>query len=156
MSNHECLWRYITILMRAHTCNWVLMSTQERSWDLGNGYHKEGILTTYQLLSLWRKWTWTSCFSQGWPIFGTLPQIWVNWKFQIWGNDPNLGQKLNFKFEIQWESNSSLSHNYSRTWPKHSRIFICVELTTTIRSHRNITKKHVLDNTNFSKYGKLT
>ena len=94
--------------------------------------------------------------SQGWPKFGALPQIWVNWKFQIWGNDPNLGQKLIFKIEIQWESNSSLSHNYSRTWPKHSIIFICASLTTTIRSHRNITKKHVLDNKNFSKYGKLT
>ena len=89
-------------------------------------------------------------------IFGSLPQIWVNCKFQIWGNDPNLGQKLIFKSEIQWESNSSLSHNYSRTWPKHSRIFICVSLTTTIRSHRNMKKKHVLDNKNFSKYGKLT
>ena len=82
--------------------------------------------------------------------------MWVNWKFQIWGNDPNLGQKLIFKFEIQWESNSSLSHNYSRTWPKHSRIFICASLTKTIRYHRNITKKHVLDNKNFSKYGRLT
>ena len=94
--------------------------------------------------------------SQGWPIFGALPQIWVNCKFQIWGNDPNLGQKLIFKLEIQWENNSSSSHNYSRTCPNHSRISICASLTTTIRSHRNITKKHVLDNKNFSKYGKLT
>ena len=64
--------------------------------------------------------------SQGWPIFGALPQIWVNCKFQIWGNDPNLGQKLIFKLEIQFENNSSLSHNYSRTCPKHSTIFIYV------------------------------
>ena len=85
-----------------------------------------------------------------------MAHIWVNCKFQIWGNDPNLGQKLIFKLKIQWENNSSLSHNYSRTCPNHSRIFICASLTTTIRSHRNITKKHVLNNKNFSKYGKLT
>ena len=109
----------------------------------------------FQLVSF-LVWISSQFSSQGWPIFGALLQIWVNCKFQIWGNDPNLGQKLIFKLEIQWENNSSLSHNYSRTCPNHSRIFICASLTTTIRSHRNITKKHVLDNKNFSKYGKLT
>ena len=94
--------------------------------------------------------------SQGWPIFGALPQIWVNCKFQIWGNDPNLGQRLIFKLEIEWENISSSSCNYSWTCPKYSRIFLCALLATTIRCHRNITKKHVLDNKNFSKYGKLT
>ena len=95
-------------------------------------------------------------FSQGWPIFGSLPQIWVNCKFQIWGNDPNLGQRLIFKLEIEWENISSSSCNYSWTCPKYSRIFLCALLAPTIRCHRNITKKHVLDNKNFSKYGKLT
>ena len=94
--------------------------------------------------------------SQGWPKFGSLPQIWVNCKFQIWGNDPNLGQRLIFKLEIEWENISSSSCNYSWTCPKYSRIFLCALLATTIRCHRNITKKHVLDNKNFSKYGKLT
>ena len=90
------------------------------------------------------------------PYLGHWPKIWVNCKFQIWGNDPNLGQRLIFKLEIEWENISSSSCNYSWTCPKYSRIFLCALLATTIRCHRNITKKHVLDNKNFSKYGKLT
>ena len=57
---------------------------------------------------------------------------------------------------IKWENISSSSCNYSWTCPKYSRIFICALLATMIRCHRNITKKHVFDNKNFSKYGKLT
>ena len=53
------------------------------------------------------KWFKGSSTGQGWPIFGSLPQIWVNCKFQIWGNDPNLGQRLIFKLEIKWEDISS-------------------------------------------------
>ena len=108
-------------------------------------------------------WEWntiveseTLLYSQGWPIFGSLPQIWVSCKFQIWGNDPNLGQRLIFKLEIKWDNISSSSCNYSWTCPMYSRTFLCALLATTIRCHRNITKKHVLDNKNFSKYGKLT
>ena len=94
--------------------------------------------------------------SQGWPNFGALLQIWGNCKFQIWGNAPNLGQKPIFNLEIEWENMLSASHNYSWTFPKPSSLFLCASLATTIKRHGNITKKHVSDNKNFSKYGKLT
>ena len=94
--------------------------------------------------------------SQGWPNFGALLQIWGNCKFQIWGNAPNLGQKPIFNLEIEWENMLSASHNYSWTCPKPSSLFLCASLATTIKRHRNITEKHVLDSKNFSKYGKLT
>ena len=94
--------------------------------------------------------------SQGWPNFGALLQIWGNCKFQIWGNAPNLGQKPIFNLEIEWENMLSASHNYSWTFLKPSSLFLCASLATTIKRHGNITKKHVLDSKNFSKYGKLT
>ena len=87
--------------------------------------------------------------SQGWPIFGSLPQIWVNCKFQIWGNDPNLGQKQIFKLEVEWENMSSLSHNYSGTCPDPSSIYLCALFATAIKCQENITNKHFLNNKKF-------
>ena len=80
-------------------------------------------------------------YSQGWPNFGALLQIWGNCKFQIWGNAPNLGHKPIFNMKIEWENMLSASHNYSWTCPKPSSLFLCALLATTIKRHGNITKK---------------
>ena len=93
---------------------------------------------------------------QGWPNFRALLQIWGNCKFQIWGNAPNLGQKPILNLEFEWENLLSASHNYPWTCPEPSSLFLCALLATTIKRYGNITKTHVLDNKNFSEYGKLT
>ena len=99
-------------------------------------------------------WSFCPCFH--WPNFRALLQIWGNCKFQIWGNAPNLGQKPILNLEFEWENLLSASHNYSWTCPEPSSLFLCALLATTIKRYGNITKTHVLDNKNFSEYGKLT